>query len=115
MIYLELYNIFVVVADCKNITRTSNLLHISQPAVSKHIKKLEEQLQVKLIDWSNYGIGLTEEGNFIYNKIEKQVHELDGFYDKYKKVKSINMGIHNTMLDKIFGNKMINYYAVKKV
>lgn len=114
MIDLELYKIFVVVADCRNITRASNLLHISQPAVSKHIKKLEEQFQVKLINRSNYGIELTEVGKFIYDEIKEHVHVLDFFYDKYKKTKNINLGIHDTMLDKVFGNKIVNYYAVNE-
>ena len=41
MINLELYKIFVIVAKEKNITRASEKLNISQPAVTKHIKNLE--------------------------------------------------------------------------
>ena len=41
MINLELYRIFTIVANEENLTRASNILHISQPAVTKHIKNLE--------------------------------------------------------------------------
>ena len=43
-INFELYRVFCVVAECKNITRAAEQLHISQPAISKSIKSLEEQL-----------------------------------------------------------------------
>ena len=53
MINLELYRIFYVVAETKNITKASEILNISQPAVTKHIKNLEEYSEelfgVKLI------------------------------------------------------------------
>ena len=43
-INFELYRIFYVVARCGNISKAANELYISQPAVSKSIKKLEEEL-----------------------------------------------------------------------
>lgn len=48
MINLELYRIFKIVADAENLTKASNILYISQPAVTKHIKNLENELNVKL-------------------------------------------------------------------
>lgn len=44
MVNLELYRIFVIVAKEMNITRASKKLNISQPAVTKHIKNLENEL-----------------------------------------------------------------------
>ena len=44
MVNLELYKIFVIVAKEMNITRASEKLNISQPAVTKHIKNLENEL-----------------------------------------------------------------------
>ena len=48
MINTELYKIFYTVATVKNITKASEILCISQPAVTKHIKNLEEALGVIL-------------------------------------------------------------------
>ena len=44
MINLELYRIFKIVADEENLTKASEILHISQPAVTKHIKNLEKEM-----------------------------------------------------------------------
>ena len=42
MIDFELYRVFIEVAKEENITKASEKLNISQPAVTKHIKNLEE-------------------------------------------------------------------------
>ena len=47
MTNLELYKIFVIVAKEENLTKASEKLYISQPAVTKHIKNLEEALNTK--------------------------------------------------------------------
>ena len=46
MVNLELYKIFALVAREKNITKASEILHISQPAVTNHIKNLESDLNL---------------------------------------------------------------------
>lgn len=71
MINLELYKIFVLVAKEENLTRASEKLNLTQPAVTKHIKNLEEILQVKLFVRSNHGIKLTEQGKSLYDKIKE--------------------------------------------
>ena len=43
-INFELYRIFYTVANQGNITKASEILNISQPAISKAIKNLEQQL-----------------------------------------------------------------------
>ena len=111
MIDLEQYKVFVIVADEKNITRASEKLHISQPAVSKHIKNLENNLQIKLFNRTNYGIELTHEGNNIYNEIKEHIYALEKIFDKYKKIKEINLGIHANMLNKLFSKSISSYYA----
>lgn len=47
MVNLELYKIFKIVADEENITKASEKLNISQPAVTKHIQNLENELGFK--------------------------------------------------------------------
>ena len=48
MANFELYKIFVLVAKEKNITKASEMLNISQPAVTKHIQNLESELKTIL-------------------------------------------------------------------
>ena len=54
---------FVTAAEEKNISRASVRLHISQPAVSRQIKDLEEELGVPLFKRLRDGLELTDAGN----------------------------------------------------
>lgn len=58
----------VAVADLKNFRKAAEACHISQPTLSMQIKKLEDYLQVKLIERGNRKIMLTEAGNEIVSK-----------------------------------------------
>jgi len=68
---LKLYKIFHTVAYYKNISRAAEALFISQPAVSKSIKNLENVVQVKLFSRNSKGVTLTPEGEIFYKYIEK--------------------------------------------
>lgn len=61
-INLNLYRIFYIVAKSKSLVEASRKLHISQPAISKDIKKLEDLLNTTLIYRKNNGISLTANG-----------------------------------------------------
>ena len=57
MANLELYKIFVEVAKEKSITKVGEKLNISQPAVTRHIKNLENELNMVLFNRTKrYGI-----------------------------------------------------------
>ena len=73
MINLELYKIFVFVAKEENITKASEKLSISQPAVTKHIKNLEEQLGVTLFKRNKYGMELTDKGRELYKEVSESI------------------------------------------
>ena len=53
---------FLMTAREENITRAAQLLHITQPTLSRQLMQLEEELETKLFDRSNHNIVLTEEG-----------------------------------------------------
>lgn len=55
-------NTFITAADCGNFRRTAELLFISQPSVTVHIKQLEKELGVQLFNREGKKIKLTEEG-----------------------------------------------------
>ena len=67
---LDNYNIFYEVAKCGNITKASERLYISQPAVSQAIKKLEDNLGVILFIRNKKGIELTAVGKKVFDRIE---------------------------------------------
>ena len=110
MVNLELYKIFVTVAKEENITKASEKLNLTQPAVTKHMKNLESLLETKLFIRSNHGIKLTKQGLELYEDIKDSVDVLINEENKYLKIKDINLGIHSTILNKIFSDCMSEYY-----
>jgi len=76
-INLELYRVFYVVASVGNITRAAQKLMISQPAISKSIKNLEDQLGGKLFLRTKKGVTLTQEGQIFYENIKKAMEYID--------------------------------------
>lgn len=53
---------FVAVADSGGVTRAAGFLHLTQSAVSMQLKRLEEVLDLELLDRSGRGIALTSAG-----------------------------------------------------
>lgn len=109
MINLELYKIFKIVADEENITKASQKLNISQPAVTKHIKNLENQLNKKLFERTNRGLKLNEIGQKIYKEISSSINTLEKIETKYGNNKYINLGTHITVFNKILGENLSEY------
>ena len=112
MIDFELYRIFIEVAKEENITRASEKLNISQPAVTKQIKNLETQLSIKLFERKSKGLSLTTEGRNLYEKLKNPIEELNKIDEQIGKEKNINIGTHNHMGSCVFG-KVINEYCLK--
>lgn len=57
---------FLAVCQTRNYTRASEMLSITQPAVSQHIRYLEEYFGVKLFSMKGKQIYLTSEGEEVY-------------------------------------------------
>lgn len=112
MINLELYKIFVFVAKEENVTKASEKLNISQPAVTKHIKNLEEQLGISLFKRNKYGMQLTEKGRMLFNEIERPIMTLLNAERKFTSSRNINLGSHVTMLSRMFGKCIADYYEL---
>lgn len=75
--YLELFN---TVAQYESYKKASEILHISQPALSIQIKKLEEQIGLKLFNKIGNRIFLNENGVMLQeytNRIFDIIHELE--------------------------------------
>lgn len=91
-INFELYRIFYAVANHENITKASNELCISQPAISKSIKKLEEQLGGKLFVRNPRGVLLTEEGKEFYNYIKQAMECISSAENKFSDLIHLESG-----------------------
>ena len=59
---------FIAIAQARNITRAAEELHISQPALSRQVIKLESELGCKLLERGGHGISLTSAGHLLLNR-----------------------------------------------
>jgi DNA-binding transcriptional LysR family regulator len=64
---------FLMVAREENITKAAQLLHITQPTLSRQLMQLEEELGVKLFKRSSHNIVLTEEGMLLKRRAQELV------------------------------------------
>ena len=91
---------FIAVCEVKNFTKAGEMLGLTQPAVSQHIKKLEEALDTQIFLRKKGEITLSQEGE-IALLYAKRMHALqDKMRDKIKSAKAnirkIRIGITHT-------------------
>lgn len=89
---LSLYKIFYSVAKNLNISHASKELFISQPAISKSIKKLEENLNTKLFIRNSRGVTLTNEGNILYDYVKTAFSSIKAGEDQLRKINDLGIG-----------------------
>lgn len=99
-------NYFLVIAELKNFTRASSVLHIAQPALSRQIQQLEDDLGVKLFRRGDAGVTLTSAGELLR---ERAVGLLDRFEQVRNEVTAqssqprgnIHVGLPPSMFDMV--------------
>lgn len=70
---LRILKYFLIVAREENITKAAQILHITQPTLSRQLMQLEEELDVKLFKRTNHSIVLTEEGMLLKRRAQELV------------------------------------------
>lgn len=87
MLDIKIYT-FLQVAQQRNYTKAAAQLHITQPAVTQHIKKLEEYYGCQLIHIIGKSVTLTAEGKALYNYANLQISNEQQLVQQMKKVKT---------------------------
>jgi DNA-binding transcriptional LysR family regulator len=62
---------FVATAESKNFTRAAEVCNVSQPALSRKIRQLEEEYGLRLIERSTHSVELTKDGELCYRYAKK--------------------------------------------
>lgn len=89
---LSTYRIFFEVAKQGNISKAAESLYISQPAISKTIVRLEDNLNVKLFKRNSRGVSLTEEGEVLFRHVQEAIHHIEEAESALQKMKDYHIG-----------------------
>jgi len=89
---LNLYKVFSKVVETGNITKASEKLFVSQPAITKSIKQLENSLGGTLFTRTKKGVELTEEGKVLYIHVKKILEDISNAQNKFNSLINLEEG-----------------------
>jgi len=72
-VYLNNYEYFLAIVEEGNITRAAERLYLTQPSLSKYLKRLEEELGTELFSRKSYPLELTEAGMLYKEYLEQSI------------------------------------------
>ena len=75
---------FVTVCKYMNYTKAANALHITQPAVSQHMRHIEEEYGVKLFEFQGKKLFLTKDGRALLNMAVTWQHDDQALRRKFQ-------------------------------
>ena len=89
---LSSYKVFYEVAKAGNISKAAKRLFISQPAISKSIVRLEDQVGVKLFHRNSRGVHLTAEGEILFAHVQDAFEYIERGEEELKRIKDFDVG-----------------------
>lgn len=107
-INFEYYKVFYIIAKNKNITKAAEELHISQPAISRMLKTMENQMNTKLFIRKTKGVFLTQEGNELYRLISNEIDNIIKAENHFSKI------VNNKTLKIVINKNYLNYFIENK-
>ena len=98
---------FLAVVREESITKAAELLHITQPTLSRQIAQMEEEMGVKLFDRSTRKIVLTNEGLLLRRRAEEILELVD------KTERGVRMHRHDPLLLPVKADIVILFHAYR--
>lgn len=111
---LNFLKIFYEVANCNSFLKAANKLYITQPAISRSIAKLEEELGVVLFHRANNGVSLTPYGQVLYKYIKESSDLLESCQRMLKSMSNeedtnIVIGVQSHIVVNFLMKKIIDF------
>lgn len=106
-ISMDLLQTFVIYVETENVVKTAQLLGISQPAVSAHLKRLQEHLPVPALITKGRRKELTEYGRALYSAMQNGMKEINRGIERTNQryiapeQLSLRIGVRNELLPRI--------------
>lgn len=113
---------FVRIAELGSITRAAAHLHVAQPALTRHVQRLEQELNVALFTRANRGVRLTEAGQKLLDGAARILRDLERTGDEIRAQDAhpsgkIVLGITPTLcpvlVPELFGRMRRDYPAIE--
>ena len=90
---LNLLRVFYHVAKTEQISKAAEILNVSQPAISQHIKTLEDQIGFKLFSRSKKGVKLTQDAEEIFAYCKNIFAQVESINHTLQNISSLDTGI----------------------
>ena len=92
MIHLDHLRVFQAVAETGSFTRAADVVHLTQPGISKHIKQIEESFGTPLFDRSGRKATLTEAGAILFEATQGVMAIIDVAEQRIEDLKGLRGG-----------------------
>ena len=108
---------FKQIAESKSMTRAANLLHITQPNLTRQVQQLEKELGVLLFIRSDKGVSLTPAGLELHERADsllKQVRRIQDDISKYatEPKGDLRIGLPPSLFD-VVTSRLISEFAIQ--
>lgn len=98
--------LFHKIASEKSISKVAAECHLSQPALSQQMRKLEDEIGLRLLDRSNRGIELTNSGKVVYKYFQQVIEVYENMLEEIKNLNNYSGTI------RIFASYVVGQYAL---
>ncbi|WP_342600599.1 LysR family transcriptional regulator [Psychrobacillus sp. FSL H8-0483] len=102
---------FIEVANHRSFTKATEYSYLSQPSLSKAVKKLEEELHVKLFDRSTRHLELTDAGKIVYRQGQQALNLLNELPNLLNELIEIDTGEIKIGIPPLIGTLFFPYIA----
>lgn len=100
---------FIKICQTRSISKAAEMLHVSQPALSKAILSVENELGLSLFKRTKSGMDLTKEGEMLFTQALRIVDEMNNFDNIVAKLRDDNQQeVIRIGIPPLFGNMFIN-------
>jgi DNA-binding transcriptional LysR family regulator len=92
MINLDQLRVFQAVAQSRSFTRAAEVVHLTQPGISKHVRQMEEYFGTALFDRSGRKATLTEAGSILFEATQGVMAIIDVAEQRIEDLKGLRGG-----------------------
>jgi len=106
---LKRMSVFARVVELGSFTAAARQLQMSVSSISQTVSKLEDELQVKLLNRSTRSLGLTEAGKIYYQGCRRMLHEVQDVHEQLyafnnTPIGTLRIGCSSTMAQNVLAN-----------